>query len=111
MKVVVVRWHDAHADTHGWVDPDAKGDTDPLAVCSFGLRLKTGRGGKKGHVSIAQSMTADGMLDSILHIPRKMVREVVVIGDVDATGERTSYKARGRVSGRLSTASRGTRPR
>jgi len=76
MKVTLVIWHDAHGDASSWVDLDEIGDDGPCVVHSCGLRLKPGKGGKPGHVSIAQSMTHYGDVDSVLHIPSAMVVEI-----------------------------------
>jgi hypothetical protein len=75
MKPVIVIWKDAHSDCEGWADPN---DTDdgPYLIRTAGFQLEPGQGKKKGHVSIAQSISADNMIDSVLHIPKRMVVSV-----------------------------------
>lgn len=87
MRVVLVIWHDAHGDADSWTDIDDLGDDGPCVVSSAGLLLKTGRGGKPGHVSIAQSITSDGSVDSVLHIPQAMVVETRSFDKVKAIHE------------------------
>ena len=54
-------------------------DNDPLVVESIGFLLPEK---KSDHVVIAQSITADGNLDSVLAIPVGMVQRLVVLGSV-----------------------------
>jgi hypothetical protein len=78
VKPVKVIWKDAHADAYGWTDlADLERDHEPYVVESVGLLLSPGKGQKRKHVSIAQSLTIDGHVDSVLHIPKRMVLEVV----------------------------------
>ena len=75
--IVCVIWHDAHAGTDTWVHlDDPYSDVDPYVVTSVGFLLDVKRGGKPGHVSVAQSWSDDDAVDSILHIPNAMVRSV-----------------------------------
>jgi len=75
MKASIVIWHDAHADVDGqWKSiDDLKNDADPYEVVTVGIVLDSATGGKKGHVSIAQSFTRDGYLDHVIHIPKAMM--------------------------------------
>jgi len=78
MKPVKVIWKDAHSDADGWTDlDDLERDHEPYIVQSVGLLLFPGRGQKRKHISLAQSLTIDGHVDSVLHIPKPMVLEVV----------------------------------
>lgn len=70
-RLVIVTWHDAHADVSGWLTLSDI-DPEPCVVHSVGILLEDA---KAGHVSLCQS-SSDGRLDSILHIPRLMVVEV-----------------------------------
>jgi len=74
---VAVVWLDAHGDADGWTEISDL-DPEPRRVTSVGLLLPTGEGGKRGHVTLAQSV--DGAtVDSVLHIPRGMVRRISVL--------------------------------
>ena len=80
LEIVVVKWHDAHADSAGtWVELSDI-DPDPLLVTSVGVMLPTST--KPGHVSLTQSF-ADGLCDHVIHIPEKMVVDVTVLGVLD----------------------------
>lgn len=74
--MMVVKWHDAHADT-GWSSPEDL-TQEPYLVTSFGVEVPT----KKGHITIVQSI-GDGVYDHILHIPAPMVQEITVVGVID----------------------------
>jgi hypothetical protein len=87
-ELAVVVWHDAHADAEGWTSL-LHVDHDPCEVVSVGWLLKRGRGKKRGHVSIAQSTIGDWCVDSILHIPRKMVVRKIKLGTVRNDGKHT----------------------
>ena len=77
MTPVAVVWLDAHGDADGWTEI-ADLDPEPRRVTSVGILLPTGEGGKRGHLTLAQSL--DGTtVDSVLHIPRSMVRRVSVL--------------------------------
>jgi len=94
MKVVVVMWKDAHADCQGWSEMEEI-DDEPYLVRSVGFLLTKGRGKKKGHVSIAQSISEDKMIDSVLHIPKRMVVSLAVLElERESDGE-ASEQARG----------------
>jgi hypothetical protein len=73
---VLVIWHDAHSNTNGWEDITDLKDDDPYEVQSVGFILQSTTGGKKNHVSIVQSLATEGFVDSILHIPKKMVLSI-----------------------------------
>lgn len=108
MKVVVVMWKDAHADCQGWSE---LGDIDdePYIVRSVGFLLTKGHGKKKGHVSIAQSISEDKMIDSVLHIPKRMVVSLAVLElERESDGE-ASEQARGGGNHRISEDSQAKR--
>lgn len=67
-QLVLVTWTDAHADVDGWIDVEDIED-EPCLVYSVGMMLDDP---KTGHLSLAQSVT-HGRIDSVIHIPRKMV--------------------------------------
>lgn len=81
MKLVLVEWHDAHAETETWIDLDTVGDDGPYVVRSAGWLLPKNKR-KKKHVTLAMSVSADGYVDSVLHIPNKMVVQITVLSEV-----------------------------
>jgi len=74
---VLVVWHDAHAINEGGWCEETDIDDEPCVVESLGWLLADR---KRGHVVLAQSITNDGNLDSVLAIPVGMVQKVVVLG-------------------------------
>lgn len=73
---VLVIWHDAHSNTNGWEDIGDLKDDEPYEVHSVGFILEPKSAGKKNHISIVQSFATEGFVDSILHIPKKMVLSI-----------------------------------
>ena len=78
-RPVIVVWHDAHASAAQWEHEDDLDDHEPYEVHSIGFLLATQNGGKRNHVSILQSRSREGYVDSILHIPKKMVVETILL--------------------------------
>lgn len=81
MKPVLVIWNDAHAGTSQWEFIEDLVDNEPYQVKSVGFLLAPKAGNKRGHVSITQSWSADGCVDSVLHIPAKMVVRVINLAE------------------------------
>ena len=81
MKPVLVIWNDAHAGTSTWERIEDLVDNDPYEVKSVGFLMSTKAGGKRNHVSITQSWSADSCVDSVLHIPAKMVVRVINLAE------------------------------
>ena len=79
LPLVLVTWHDAHADAQGWADITEL-DDDPCIVHSIGLQLEDR---KSGHVSIVQSIITTEV-DSVLHIPTAMVQSIRILEVVNA---------------------------
>lgn len=73
-KVVVV-WHDAHSVGDGWCELSDIGD-EPCVVETVGWLLAER---KEGHIVVAQSITSDDGLDSVLCIPVGMVKSVTAL--------------------------------
>lgn len=73
-KVLVV-WHDAHSASDGWC---AVGDVDasPCRVQSLGWLIPDA---KPDHVTVAQSVSDDDALDSLLCVPVGMVVSVQIL--------------------------------
>lgn len=79
LSLVCVRWADAHAGVGHWheLEEVAEGDEEYI-VESVGWLIPVDKGGKHLHVTLAQSVTPDDMVDHILHIPKGMVRSMTV---------------------------------
>lgn len=88
-RPVIVVWHDAHAGTSQWEHEDDLDDHEPYEVHSIGFLLATSNGGKRNHVSILQSRSMEGYVDSILHIPKKMVVATIPLERVSDADQRT----------------------
>jgi hypothetical protein len=74
MRVEVI-WHDAHTVASTWIEFSDIGE-DPCEVTTLGWLLADA---KPDHVVVAQSMTDDDSLDSVLCIPVGMVKKVRII--------------------------------
>jgi arginase family enzyme len=83
MKTILVIWHDAHADLNHWQHLDEMTDNDAYVVYTVGWELETKRGGKRNHVSVAQSISPDDCVDSVIHIPKRMIVSSVVLHETD----------------------------
>lgn len=90
MKLCLVNWHDAHAEAYEWTDITEVGKEGPYLVKSAGWLLESDRGAKPGHISIAQSLTCDQNVDSVIHIPQAMVVSVQTFDDPEATNEQAN---------------------
>lgn len=101
LPLVLVTWHDAHADAQGWADITEL-DDDPCIVHSIGFQLENR---KAGHVSLVQSIITTEV-DSVLHIPTAMVQSIRVL-EVD----HASYEAAPSVNRSVPKASEPTRLR
>jgi len=73
-KVLVV-WHDAHSLADGWCELSDIGE-EPCVVETVGWLLAER---KKNHLVVAQSITSDDALDSVLSIPVGMVVSLTVL--------------------------------
>jgi len=82
VKVVAVRWHDAHADVNRWTSLTGPHDTEPYEIVTIGIALDKKSGKKPGHVSIAQSISEDRQVDSVLHVPKAMVKDVTELFEI-----------------------------
>ena len=80
---VIVRWLDAHQGEGYWHTLDDDDDAPhPIQTC--GWLIAESDGGKTGHVTVAQNVDPNGMVDHVIYIPAKMVEAVQVIaGAVD----------------------------
>ena len=91
MTPALIIWKDAHAATETWTSIDDIEVGEPYLVNSVGYLLPIGAGGKKGHISLCQSLTQDRFVDAVLHIPKKMVVKVIHLSlEGENDGEATS---------------------
>ncbi len=75
-NVVLVSWIDAHAGSQGgWegLDPD---DQSEYINQTVGFLITDDNGGKANHVTIAQSLSPEELVDHVIHIPKVMVRSL-----------------------------------
>jgi len=70
-KILLIVWKDAHSE-QTWMH-ESEITAEPYLVTTIGFRL---RKTKKGHTSLAQSITPDGNLDHVIHIPDEMIVSV-----------------------------------
>lgn len=73
-EMVVVTWHDAHAES-AWMEVKDI-DAEPFVVDSIGWLIPDS---KPNHVVIAQSIGLDDAIDGVLSIPKGMVVKVQVL--------------------------------
>ena len=73
---VIVEWHDAHVGLDSWQSRENLVDDGPAVVHSTGFLLSEELGGKKNHISLVATWSADDMVHSIFHIPTQMVQRV-----------------------------------
>ena len=107
MKVAVVRWNDAHADVAGWSSITGPHDRDPFQIVTVGILLDRKSGRKPGHVSIAQSLSQEAQVDSILHVPKAMVVDVTELFEIGVKDGKIGVDEAGRGDrGLLSPAGR-----
>ena len=83
VKLVLVKWMDAHVPSGSWTHIDEAKDDGPYIVHTLGFLLTAETGGKKGHISIVQSWGQDDYVDGILHIPTKMVKDTFILYEKD----------------------------
>ena len=81
IDLVIVVWRDAHSVSDGWMWLDVPADPEPLMVTTVGWLIDKRHGGKRGHVSLAQSVTDHRAIDSILHIPKGMVEKIIPLAE------------------------------
>jgi hypothetical protein len=111
MKVALVRWHDAHADVSGWGSLAGPHDRDPYQIVTFGILLDKKTGRKPGHVSVAQSLSQEGFIDSVLHVPKPMVVDVTELFEIGVKdGKITTHETGRGDRGLLSSTGRRQRP-
>jgi len=72
LTYIYVTWKDAHSGTTTWTQP-SEIDPEPCIVRTSGFLLAEASGGKPDHITVFQSITPDGDVDHVLHIPVKMV--------------------------------------
>lgn len=73
---VEVIWHDAHSIGQGEWCSSSDISEEPCVVTTIGWLLP---GAKEDHVVIAQSITNEGDLDSVLCVPVGMVKSMKIL--------------------------------
>lgn len=100
-EAVLIIWHDAHSGNRAWEHVEDLADEGPYEVRTVGFMLKTSGGGKKNHVSVAQSFSTEGFVDSILHIPKKMVVSITRLERIANANQRADCKNTSPISGKI----------
>jgi len=81
--LAIVTWHDTHSDHPGW-QTIGELQQDPCVVHSVGWLIPTQEGGNPDHVTLYQSrIEGTNEVDSVCHIPVKMVVGMKLIGRPD----------------------------
>jgi len=75
---VIVRWLDAHQGEGYWHALEDDND-DPHIISTCGWLIAEADGGKKNHVTVAQNLDPNGLVDHVIYIPAGMVDKVQVI--------------------------------
>jgi len=100
-ETVLIIWHDAHSGARTWEHFEDLSDEGPYEVRTVGFVLKPTSGGKKNHVSVAQSFSTEGFVDSILHIPKKMVVSITPLERKANANQRADCPNPSSVSGKV----------
>lgn len=74
LAIVLVVWADAHTGDHGWISTDIDSQ-DEMLVQSVGFLVPADDGGKRGHVTLWQSLCEEEGI-GLFHIPADMVRTI-----------------------------------
>lgn len=98
MKLVVVVWEDAHAETTAWQSMSTNTE-EGYAVVSTGVLLDKATGQKTSHLSLAMSVSCDAFMDCVLHIPEQMVKEVIELGEAQIEHGKVIIHKKGRKRG------------
>lgn len=76
--LLLVEWADAHDGTETWTAIDDLIDDGEVIITSVGIQLDEDNGGKKGHVTLAQSIDGDHV-DNVLYVPVGMIRKMTAL--------------------------------
>jgi hypothetical protein len=76
--LLLLEWADAHDGTETWTAIDDLIDDGEVVITSVGIQLDEDKGGKKGHVALAQSIDGDHV-DNVLYVPVGMIRKMTVL--------------------------------
>lgn len=74
-ELVLMLWADAHAGDGHWATLD-EDETGEHIIETCGYLIREEDGGKASHFTIAQSVSPDGFVDHVIHIPQAMMREL-----------------------------------
>lgn len=75
---VIVKWADAHAGEGSWHTLD-ENEQDEHIVSTCGWLIPEHEGGKPGHVTVAQNVDPQELVDHVLFIPGGMVRTITYL--------------------------------
>lgn len=75
---VLVRWLDAHAGEGYWHSLDDCEEGDHV-VATCGWLIPDNEGGKPGHVTVAQNVDPQELVDHVIYIPQAMVQSLTFL--------------------------------
>ena len=75
---VLVRWMDAHAGEGSWHSLDEHEGGDHV-VATVGWLIPENEGGKLGHVTVAQNVDPNELVDHVIYIPQLMVQALTFL--------------------------------
>lgn len=76
MQAVIVEWLDAHQGEGYWHALEDN-DGSPHVIRTCGWLIAEADGGKPGHVTVAQNVDPNEMVDHVIFIPIKMVERII----------------------------------
>ena len=85
MQPVIVYWLDAHQGEGYWHSLDDD-DKEPHVIKSAGFLIPETDGGKPGHVTLAQNVDPNDLVDHVIYIPVKMVERILGLRPFDGEG-------------------------
>ena len=79
---VIVHWWDAHQGEGYWHSLEDD-DKEPHIIQSCGFLIPETEGGKPGHVTLAQNIDPNQLVDHVIFIPAKMVERIIGLRPFD----------------------------
>ncbi len=76
MQPVIVEWLDAHQGEGYW-HTLSDNEMEPHVIRTCGWLISEADGGKPGHVTVAQNVDPNEMVDHVIFIPIKMVERII----------------------------------
>ena len=77
-QMILVRWADAHAGEGSWHQLE-NDEAEEHIVSTCGWLIPDTEGGKPGHVTVAQNVDPQELVDHVIYIPKDMVRSLTFL--------------------------------